>query len=322
MRTQAFLSIVLYILILQYSVEAQDSVEVTILCPQIGPFIELSERNYYRIFSTDVNFQLAYILRDSDKVYSARIIFGDETGSKERKVDLKEVSLFNIAERLTNFEKIKTGEYTVGENPARLSYVWVKKEEINKKIKKEQKLQSNFMLTNNTGNDYEKFFFHYPRFGISLGPSFTDFNFDEIASLTNEVDKYFNERGYAVSPQKDFDYKLGSVFRIKGLFEITAEMSAALMIEYNLSNSKIEYQAMTLMAMYRFTSLIDNFAPYAGLGYTRNNFLVTIDYGKASVDSLGGMLESVTVDGETAGLITEAGIIASLGNTFCHRNRC
>ncbi len=184
MKKQAFLLAVLFILILHYSVKAQDSVEVIILCPQIGPFIELSERNYYGLFSTDVNFQLAYIARDSDKVYSARIIFGDEKGSLERKITLKEVSLFNIAERITNYEKIKAGEYTVGENPAQLSFVWVEKEEINNRIKKLQNALTNITLLNETKNDYEKFFYHYPRYGISLGIAFTNFNFDELVSLT------------------------------------------------------------------------------------------------------------------------------------------
>lgn len=315
MKKLIFLLAAGIVFLMQYSAKAQDSVEVVIVSHLVGPFIEPEEHDYYNIFSVDNNFLLAYFTRDSIDLYSAHIIYFDDKGLQERKINIKEKSLVNLGERINNNEKFKAGNYKIGSDPAILEFVWIKKDDININVLNQQKTSSDYPLLKKTDADYKKFFSHYPRFGMGLGLTYLNFNFDELLVLTNAIDNYYYNKGFYVSPRA-LDYKAGPVFRFKGLVDFTSTLSASLMVEYNISNSDINYNSFTLMGLYTYKDLSEYFNPFAGVGYTRNNFNITVDYGSATVDTLGGMLESVKVDGGTEGLIAEAGIKALFGNSF------
>ena len=88
------------------------------------------------------------------------------------------------------------------------------------------------------------------------------------------------------------------------------------MVDGNFKNQSIKYDAVTFMGLYNFTNLSETFVPYAALGYTRNNFSITIQYNNAIIDSWEGRLQSITIDGGTEGIIIEAGIKIILSDYF------
>lgn len=315
MRKLTFILAILNILVQQNPLKAQDSVQVVILSQRTGLYIEPEERSYYNLFSTDNNFVLAYFTRDSVDSYTAVITWQNDKGLQERKVKIKKMSLLNFGERINNYEKIKAKNYTMGENRVEPEFVWVKKSDIDNKIKELTGKTIDYPLLKAPDTDYANLFKHYPRFGISAGSAYTNFKFDELNSLTDKIDNHFKAKGYDVHPLET-DYNLGSILRFKGIVEFTADLSAVLMLDYNIINEDIKYNAVTLMGLYSFTGLMNNFVPFAGLGYTRNNFNINVDYGSTIIDTLQGMLEAVIVDGGTEGLIAEAGIKALIGNSF------
>ncbi len=85
------------------------------------------------------------------------------------------------------------------------------------------------------------------------------------------------------------------------------------MIDYDLWTKNISYSAFSALAIYKLNDVAENFLPFAGLGYTKNNFDITIDYGKVVINDYGGQLESVKVDGGTEGLIAETGFEIPMG---------
>ncbi len=293
---------------------AQDSLEVVVFSQRVGPFIDPGERDYFRVFLDDKNFVLAYCTRDSVDAYSVHIVYLDNKEIKERQIAVQKISLLNFGEKFDNYEKIKQGDYTRGSNPPELKFLWIKKDEISKNIKSTRNNSFvDYPIITGTGVDYKKLLIHYPRFGIGISAAGTNFKFEGLEYLTGKIDNYYKAKGYDVKPINP-DYNLGAIFRLKAIIEMTPDISASLMVDNNLTG-KIKYSALTLIGLYDFIHLPGNFVPFAGLGYSKNRFNINIDYGRASVDSLGGMLESVSVDGGTEGLFTEAGIKAVLGNS-------
>lgn len=310
-----FIIAILNILLLQIPLKAQDSVQVVVVSQRTGLYIEPAERDYYGLFSSDQYFVLAYFTKDSTDVYTGRIMFLNDKILQERKFKMKKISLQNLGERIDNYEKIKSGNYTMGTNPAGLKFVWVKRDDIKDRIKNINRVVADYPLLKEPDDDYAKFLIHYPRIGISLGIGYTNFKFDDLSNLTDAINKFYEDKGFVLFPAEP-EYQLSPIIRFKGNLEITSHLSASLMVESDLSNPDVDYNAMTVMGYYDFKRLMENFVPYAGLGYTRNNFNIKVNYGMGTVDSLGGMLESVEQDGKTEGLVLEAGIKALLGNSF------
>ncbi len=307
MKNLIFLFALMIISFFPYSTRAQDSVEVVVTSQRVGPFIEPASRDYFKILSDYENFALAYFSKDSADDYTLHIFYKENRDFHHQQIELKEANLLRFGENFDNYEKIADGSYTRGSNPARLDFIRFSRKEINNKLIDRWKYFTNYTLVGETDADYSKFFPHHSWFSFSAGVVMTNFNFDELKYFTDKIDSYYKSTGYDIHPLGN-DYQVGPFLRFKGTIDITQNISAAVMIDANFKSQTTKYDAVSLMGIYNFTDLMESFVPFAGLGYTKNLFKVTIQYGNVVIDSLQGRFESVSIDGGTEGIITEAGI--------------
>ena len=315
MKKIIFLSALLTILTFPCPLRAQDSVDVVVISKQIGRFINLSERNYFRLFPSYENFQLAYFTRDSADAYSIHVYHRDEKGLQQKDMPVKKTVLLTAGEKIDNYDKVIKGSYTTGSNPDELRFIRISRNEIENELEKQPKYNYNYSLVGESETDYKQFFPRKSWFNFSAGLTFTNFDFDELHNLTDQIDSYFNAREYSAHAMKS-DYQVGPFYRFRGTFELTQNLSVAIIIDENFKSQSIKYDAVTIMGSYSFTDLLDKFVPFAGLGYTKNNFSTVIKYNNAEIDTMQGRLQSVSVDGGTKGFIAEAGIKFLLTDYF------
>ena len=305
----------LVVLFSGYPIEAQDSIQVAVISPKIGELIEPEEQNHYKILPDTKEFLLAYFYKSAGDYYKAKVYFIYNKHLMEKDLTMSEKSVLMIGETINNYEKIISKQYTAGENPAEIKLVWIDRKDIRKKIEGQMKTKYQYLVIPGEESDYSKFLISYPRLGFDFGILTSNFDFSEMNSLTNTIDKFFRDQGISVRPVNT-DYSLSYIFRFKGDLEISQNVSASLMVDYTAWLDYLNYNALTLVAQYKIHNLIKGLIPVVGLGYTLNNFKITADYGNTRIDDHGGQLESVSVDGGTTGLLAEAGIIFPIGNWF------
>lgn len=310
-----FIFSIMVVLFLRYPLKAQDSVQVAIISPKIGGLIEPEEQNYYKILPYTREFILAYFYKSSGEHYKAKVYFLYKKLLTEKNIIMTENELLIKGETINNYENIKSKQYTAGENPAEIKFVWIDRNEIRKKIEEQLKSEYGYLVIPGTESDYSKFLISYPRLGFNFGILYSNFDFSEMTSLTNSINNFFREQGVVIRSVKP-NYSVSVFIRFKGELEINRNITASLMVDYDAWVDDISYNALTLVAQYKFNDLIGGIVPVAGLGYTLNNFKITVDYGHTVINDTGGQLESVTVDGGTDGPVAEAGIIFPLEDWF------
>ena len=292
---------------------AQDSIRVAEISPKIGGLIEPAEQNYYKILPNTRNFLLAYFYKSTGDYYTAKVFYLNGELLAEKNFIMAEYELLNKGEIINNYEKFKSKQYRVGENPAEIKFVWIDRNEIRNKIEVQLRSEYRYLIIPGTESDYSKFLIAYPRLGFDIGVLYSNFDFSNVALLINSINNFFREQDIIVQPVNP-NYSLPALFRFKGDLEINRDISASLMVDYDAWVDDISYNSLTLVIQYKINDLSRSIIPFVGLGYTLNNFKITVDYGNDNIN--GGILESVSVDGGTEGLVAEAGIIFPLKNSF------
>ncbi len=93
---------------------AQDSAEVVILNPIVGDVVDASERDKYKLFGSIKNFSSAIIIRMPNGKFIARITVKTSTGEEITSMEMPEMIIYYIAEKIEHFDELKNGNYVMG----------------------------------------------------------------------------------------------------------------------------------------------------------------------------------------------------------------
>ncbi|MDO8549761.1 MAG: hypothetical protein Q7S39_06385 [Ignavibacteria bacterium] len=103
---------------------AQDSLNIVILSPKVGEVIDKDEREQYSIFKQYKDFSQVIFYKKTNNEFIAKFSITQPDGSeKDTLVRYSELVLFGLSEKIENWEKLKTGDYRMGQNPPKITIV-------------------------------------------------------------------------------------------------------------------------------------------------------------------------------------------------------
>jgi len=297
---------------------AQDSLKIVILSPKVGEVIDKNESEQYSMFKQYKNFSKVIFYKTSNDEYYGKFSFTQPDGSeKDTLVKYSGLVLFGLAEKIENWEKLKSGDYKMGQNPPKLTikngdFITLQDLVLKQKEKKDSLYKKELL-----NPFYKQYNFieieTYPKFFAGIGIGFNNQNFKELKNAFYILERRLEEEGYSfthhytdnfsVNPLLNFFFKVSLIRHLDILFEISN----------SLSETVFRSAFVSLFSDYQIFNSTPFFV-FAGAGVGSYYFKVEKKYNIYLKD--GGTLESINAEGKKLATNISAGIKYELTKTL------
>jgi hypothetical protein len=295
----------------------QDSAKVVILSSRVGPIIDQEERAYFRLFQPYTHFERAVILQMPDGRYFARITLRAMPSGVESDtlVEYPEMSLLLIAEKINHLEGLKSGDYSMGTEPATLEIAEgesvplnvgpapERKKPVERSVAKSEgppRIQT-LPIGEAAGAPGPEVF---PLVGIGIGVSTYSPDLKGIENAFTAIEEYYRNQGHPVGASNR-NLSTGPIFTASLDARFSSVVTA--LLEAGLSAGAVEVRSFSASCIYTLASdPAGSLRPYVGAGISRYRFRLERRYG--GYISQYTTLDAIVIEGGKTGANMRVGI--------------
>ena len=294
---------------------AQDSSKIVILSDQVGPVIDLDERNNYGFFQPfKEDFLHAVIYLTPDSQYNCKVRYKSGELLKDTVIVYNYGSIRSMATKVQYVESQKKGitnfdfqndvkiKFADGEEVKNIITIDSRKtisELPQKKNASLYKLNSNYSQF--IENDFEV--------GFSAGIIFNKTKFEGLNQLFNVLEENIPEDPYVIE-KSNGSFEASPLLRFSGIIIYKKTLMGEIEYSFNINDGSYpvpSYKSLSFSLSYLFR-ILEKLSPYLSIGYSGAKFKVIKSYG-APVNNSSGTLESITFEGISKGIKGSAGVL-------------
>jgi len=301
---------------------AQDSSKIVILSDQVGPVIDLDERNNYGFFQPfKEDFLHAVIYLSPDSQYNCKVRYKSGELLKDTVIVYNYGSIRSMATKVQYMESKGKGITNFDlQNDVKLKFV--DGEEVkniiivdSRKTISELPYKKNAPLYKLNSN-YPQFIENDFEAGFSAGVIINKTKFEGLNQLFNVLEENIPEDPYVIEKSNAI-FEASPLLRFSGIIIYKKNLMGEIEYDFNITDGNYpvpSYKSLSFSLSYLF-KILENLSPYLSIGYSGAKFKVIKSYG-APVNNSSGTLESITFEGISKGIKGSAGVLYNVSKNL------